>query len=77
MDYKLESFYLVQLKTDLDFLRFFALAFKLGGGIANNFTKKIALQITMDFNNTISKFYKESDFRFKSFALGIGIIKSV
>lgn len=55
----------------------YVLAVKLGGGIEYNFTKKIALQMTMDFNNTISKIYKESDFRLKSFAIGIGIMKRV
>ena len=56
----------------------YALGIKLGGGIEYNLTKKIALQMTMDFNNNnMSKLYKESDFKLKSFAFGIGIMKRI
>jgi len=53
----------------------YGLGIKLGGGIAYNFTKKIALQITADFNYGISKLYKESGFKLKSIAFGVGIMK--
>lgn len=53
----------------------YGLGIKLGGGIEYNLSKKIALQMTMDYNNGISKLYKESDFKLKSVAFGIGIMK--
>jgi len=53
----------------------YGLGIKLGGGIEYNLLKKIALQITMDYSNGISKLYKESEFKLKSLAFGIGITK--
>ncbi|MCF6222140.1 MAG: PorT family protein [Flavobacteriaceae bacterium] len=55
----------------------YGLGVKFGGGIEYNLSKKIALQMTMDYNNVISKLYKESDFKLKSFAFGIGIMKRI
>ena len=55
----------------------YILGIKLGGGIEYNLTKKIALQLNIDYNNSISKLYKESDFKLKSFAFGIGIMKRI
>jgi len=53
----------------------YGLGIKLGGGIEYNLSKKIALQMTMDYNKGILKLYKESGFKLKSFAFGIGIMK--
>ncbi len=55
----------------------YGLGIKLGSGIEYNLSKKIALQMTMDYNSGISKLYKESEFKLKSFAFGIGIMKKL
>lgn len=53
----------------------YSLGIKFGGGLAYNLTEKISLQIAMDYTNGISKLNKESDFKLKTLALGIGIMK--
>jgi len=55
----------------------YGLAIKLGGGIEYNLSKKIALQMILDYNDGISKLYKESDFKLKSLGIGIGIVKTL
>lgn len=55
----------------------YILGLKLGGGIEYNFTNKLALQINIDYNNSLSKLYKESDFKLKSIDFGIGIMKRI
>jgi len=53
------------------------LGIKLGGGIEYNLIKKIALQMIMDYNDGVSKLYKESDFKLKSVTFGIGIMEKL
>lgn len=53
------------------------LGIKLGGGIEYNLTNKLAIQLNLDYNNSLSKLYKESDFKLKSIAFGIGIMKRI
>lgn len=53
----------------------YGLGIKLGGGIEYELSKKIAMQIILDYNSAISNFYKESDFKLKSMDVGIGIMK--
>ena len=60
----------------------FATGFKLGGGMEYNLSQKIALQLTLDYSNSISKLFKDSYyedpyFMLRSFSFGIAILKKI
>ncbi|MBT0608798.1 outer membrane beta-barrel protein [Aequorivita echinoideorum] len=53
----------------------YVVGFRIGGGVEYNLTQEVALLFNMDYNNSISKLYKESDYNLKSIAFGIGVMK--
>lgn len=55
----------------------FAIGLKIGSGIEYNLSQKIALQLKIDYNKSISRVFKDSDFKMKSLNIGIGIIKKI
>src|SRR5690606_21850574 len=54
----------------------YIIGFKLGGGMEYNLSKKIALQLRLDYNNSISKMFKDSYYEgpyFKLRSINFGI----
>ncbi|MDT7828288.1 outer membrane beta-barrel protein [Pricia sp. S334] len=55
----------------------FITGLKIAGGMEYNLGRKFALQLKIDYNNGMSRVFKDSDFKIKSLHLGIGIMKNI
>ncbi|NER18346.1 outer membrane beta-barrel protein [Spongiivirga citrea] len=53
----------------------YVLGLKLGAGVEYNFSQRLALQLKVDHNRSISKVLKDSDFGFRTLNVGFGILK--
>src|SRR5690606_6015454 len=60
----------------------YVIGFKLGGGIEYNLSEKIALQLALDYNNSLSKLFMDSPdkdpyFKLRTISFGITILKKL
>ncbi len=55
--------------------KFYLLGIKVGGGIEYTLDKNMIIQMGLEYNNGISDLYKGTDFKLKSLALGIGVMR--
>lgn len=60
----------------------YVIGFKLGGGVEYNLSPKTALQLSLNYNNTLSKLFKDAYhegpyFRLKTFNFGVALLKKI
>ena len=55
----------------------YALSATIGGGLEYAITERIALQAAVDYNQGVTNLFKESDYKLKTLAFGIGVMVGI
>ncbi len=55
----------------------YVFGYKLGGGMEYNLSNSIALQLSVDYNNSVSKLFKDAHFKLKTVNVGIVLLKNI